>query len=124
MRPLVVALILLLVSFKGFSQSTNISTFFHNNRKKADLLFSQRAYRNALVIYQRMVDKDESALYAKQQIAECYVKLNDLFTAQTWYQALMKEPNVTDETKFKYAQVLYITQRYDEAIEIDRKSVV
>jgi outer membrane protein OmpA-like peptidoglycan-associated protein/tetratricopeptide (TPR) repeat protein len=107
-----------LVSIEGFGQSTNISTFFHSNQKKADLLFSQRAYRNALVIYQRMVDKDESALYAKQQIAECYVKLNDLFTAQTWYQALMKEPNVTDETKFKYAQVLYITQRYDEAIEI------
>src|SRR5882724_5181347 len=116
MRLLILVLILSVVSVESFGQSTNISTFFHNNRKKADLLFSQRAYRNALVIYQRMVDKDESTLYAKQQIAECYVKLNDLFTAQTWYQALMKEPDVSDETKYKYAQVLYITQRYDEAI--------
>src|SRR5437868_619824 len=100
MRATILILILFLLTLdQSFSQSTNIKTLLLDNKTKADHLFSQKAYRNALVLYQRMNDKNQSPLYAKQQIAECYVKLNDLFSAQIWYQALMKEPNVTDETK-------------------------
>ncbi len=116
--PILILILFSLTLEQSFSQSTNIKTLLLDNKTKADHLFSQKAYRNALVLYQRMNDKNQSSLYAKQQIAECYVKLNDLYSAQTWYQALMKEPNVTDETKFKYAQVLYVTQRYDEAVDV------
>src|SRR5258707_3494641 len=103
---------------ESFCQSTNISTFLYDNRKKADHLYAMRAYRNALPIYHRMVEKNQSALYAKERIADCYIKLNDLPSAERAYESLIKELDASAEAKYKYAQVLCTLKRYDEAIDV------
>jgi len=111
-------ILILLAALEGFGQSTNISTFLLGNRKKADQLYAMKAYRNALTVYQRMVEKNQSPLYAKQQIAECYLELNDIPKAETTLESIIKEPGIDDQTKYKYAQVLCVTKRYDEALEL------
>src|SRR5260221_8000851 len=118
MRALITILIFVTAIQTTFCQSTNISTFLYDNRKKSDHLFSMRAYRNALPIYHRMVEKNQSTLYAKEKIADCYLKLNDLSSAEIAYASLIKEPEVSAESKYKYAQVLCTSKRYDEAIDV------
>lgn len=107
-----------LAAFKGLSQSTNISTFLLDNRRKADQLYALKAYRNALTVYHRMTEKNQSALYAKQQIAECYLKLNDIPAAEKFLESIIKEPDIDEQIKYKYAQVLCVTKRYDEALDV------
>jgi len=107
-----------LAALNAWSQSTNISTFLFDNRKKADHLYAMKAYRNALPVYHRMVEKNQSPLYAKQQIADCYLKLNDIPAAEKTLESIIKEPEVDDQTKYKYAQVLCVTKRYDEALDV------
>ncbi|HTH56846.1 MAG TPA: OmpA family protein [Cyclobacteriaceae bacterium] len=114
----VLTTLIFLFALESFGQSTNISTFLLDNRKKADQLFALKAYRNALTVYQRMVEKNQSTLYAKQQIAECYLNLNDIPSAEKTLESIIKEPGIDDNTKYKYAQVLCVTKRYDEALDV------
>ncbi|MBI1769100.1 MAG: OmpA family protein [Bacteroidetes bacterium] len=122
-----ITILSIVAASESFCQSTNISTFLYDNRKKADHLYAMRAYRNALPIYHRMVEKKQSTLYAKERIADCYVKLNDLPSAEKAYELLIKEQDVSAESKYKYAQVLCTSNRYDDAIDalnsIDKKKV-
>lgn len=114
-----IAILCLSLSFgESFCQSTNISTFLLDNKRKADHLYALRAYRNALPIYHRMVEKNQSVTYAKEQIAECYLRLNDLPAAEQAFESLLKEPEVSAQSKLKYAQLLCVSKRYDEAIDM------
>lgn len=117
MKALIIILSLVAAS-ESFCQSTNVSTFLYDNRKKADHLYAMRAYRNALPIYHRMVEKNQSTLYAREKIADCYLKLNDLSSAEKAYESLIKEPEVSAESKYKYAQILCTSKRYEEAIDV------
>lgn len=73
------------------------------------------AWRNALELYKRMVEKDDASLHARQRIAECYVKLNDPVAAEQWYAPLVEEKDIPPAVKFEYAEVLCGTGRYFEA---------
>lgn len=99
----------------AFGQSTNILTLLHKNKTKADQFYDQMAWRNALELYKRIIEKDNSDLHARQRIAECYVKLNDLFSAEEWYAPLVNEKDVSPSVKFEYAEVLLATGRSFEA---------
>ena len=127
MKKLFLYLLFSTIATAVFCQSTNISTFFLNNKKKADYYYSQKAYRNALEIYLHISDRGIEHAYAKQQVADCYLKLNDPLSAERWYKSLMKEPDVPPGVKYKYAQTLCMNKKYPEALEvlmrIDKKSV-
>jgi len=38
--------------------------------------------------------------------------------AEKAYESLIKEPEVSAESKYKYAQILCTSKRYDEAIDV------
>ena len=67
------------------AQSTNISTFFHKNAKKADHYFDDFAYRNALELYLHQFEKDSGDYHVRERIAMCYAKLHDPQSAEKWY---------------------------------------
>jgi outer membrane protein OmpA-like peptidoglycan-associated protein len=100
------------------SQSTNISTFFLGSEKKADELYSTKAYRNALEIYLRIAEKDGANVYAKKQIADCYLRLNDPVSAEFWYKSLATDPDIDPKIKVKLAEVLCMNKKYTEALKV------
>lgn len=100
----------------AFSQSTNISTLFMSNMSKADHLYSTKAYRNALEVYLRVAEKDGANDYAKKQIADCYLELNDPKSAEFWLQPLADAADGDPQVKLKYAQVLCMNRKYTEAL--------
>jgi outer membrane protein OmpA-like peptidoglycan-associated protein len=97
------------------AQSTNISTAFMGNIKKADHYFNRYAYRNALTLYQYAYDKDPSNVYIQEQIAECYFKINNPVEAEQWYRRIIDKPNLHHETKFEFAEVLSLNGKYEES---------
>lgn len=99
----------------SFCQSTNISTFFKNNADKGDYFFEHFAYRNALEIYLQRFNRDPHDYHVRERIAICYVKLQDPASAELWYRALAREPEMHAETMFRFAEVLSVNGKYDES---------
>lgn len=97
------------------AQSTNVFTLLHKAQKKADLFYDQMAWRNALVLYLRITEKDPADLHARQRIAECYDKLNDPASSKLWYTTLLEEPGVSSSVNYEYAEVLCENGEYEEA---------
>lgn len=105
----------LLFALQCIGQSTNISTFFRNNEEKGDYFFDRFAYRNALGIYQQRFNHDPDNYRVRERIAICYTKLHDPASAELWYRALSREPELQPETMFRYAEVLSMNGKYDES---------
>lgn len=102
-----------LLPILAFSQSTNISTAFHGNVKKADVYFNQFAYRNALTLYQHALDRDPNSVYIRERIAMCYFKLHDPASAEFWYESIIKEENIHANAKFEFAEALSMNGKYE-----------
>jgi outer membrane protein OmpA-like peptidoglycan-associated protein len=107
-----------LISSQGLSQSTNISTILLPAKTKADNFHFKKAYRNALEIYLRIADKNGGDTYIKQQIADCYLHLNNPVSAEMWYEAAVKDPDVIHAVRLKYALTLCMNKKYGEALKI------
>ena len=113
MRRLTFIAFLLTLSVDAFSQSTNVSTFFYSNVKKADHFYDHFAYRNALEIYLHVNEKDKNNIYVRERIADCYFKLHDPITSEMWFDELVRDENLKPELKLEYARVLSMNGRYD-----------
>ncbi len=96
-------------------QSSNISTFFTSNFKKAETLYNQLAYRNALQLYLHVAEKDPSNDVAKQRVADCYFRLGNILEAEKWYALLANSPTLDPKYKYQYAQILSIEAKYAES---------
>lgn len=108
-------LIIFFIPFFIRAQSTNISTLFQSNFKKAETLHSQFAYRNALQLYLYVAEKDTSNFVARQRIADCYFRLGNNDEAEKWYAHLAKVPGLDPKYKYQYAQILSIQGKYTDA---------
>lgn len=106
---------LLFLPLISYSQSTNISTAFHGNVKKADVYFNHYAYRNALNLYLHAYDKDPDNIYIADQIAECYFKLHDPVNTELWFAKIIDKPGLHPEAKFEYAEALSMNGKYKES---------
>lgn len=107
--------LLFFISFGSYGQSSNISSIFVGNFRKAEALFNQNAYRNALQLYLHVVDKDPGNLAARQRIADCYFRLGNAEEAEKWYGALAKQDGGDARNKYQYAQILSLRGNYAEA---------
>jgi outer membrane protein OmpA-like peptidoglycan-associated protein len=116
MKSICLLPVLLILFLNSFSQSTNISTFFHKNVKKADHFFEHYAYRNALEIYLHQFERDSADYHVRERIAMCYFKLHDPVRAELWYKALAQEPDIHPAAKFEYAEALSMNGKYDESL--------
>ena len=115
MKRLFLLLIWFACSTSLLGQSTNISTLFLSNFKKAELLYNQFAYRNALQLYLYVNEKDTSNLKARQRIADCYFRLGNIDEAEKWYRALAEKSDSDPQYKYQYAQVLSIQGKYADS---------
>ena len=58
------------------AQNNVFNTLFVSDQKKADQLYQELSYRNALELYQRILRKKPENREAQYKAAQCYLKLN------------------------------------------------
>src|SRR5689334_19869823 len=99
---------IILISFLPLltaGQSTNVFSFFGKNFAKAEVLYEQLAYRNALPLYLSAVEKDSTNTAAWQRIADCHFKLGEMAEAEKWYAKLAATPSPDPMQLYQYAQI-------------------
>jgi outer membrane protein OmpA-like peptidoglycan-associated protein/tetratricopeptide (TPR) repeat protein len=121
MKNLLIFLAIVLIACHSVTgQSSNISTLFQSNLRKADNYFSKLQYQNAVEFYKRVLEKDSSHFRSKLRLAESYMILKDPDSSAIWYDKIMSSVNdpskVDPDHYYNYAQVLSSIERYEEAL--------
>ena len=80
---------------------------------KADKLFADYKYAQAIEIYKPIADKGN--IRAVRKIAECYRKLNDYANAEKYFAIVVADKNVVPKAYLYYGQVLMTNEKYDDA---------
>ncbi|MGB8376292.1 MAG: OmpA family protein [Salegentibacter sp.] len=106
MRNLYSTLLIVLISVTAFGQSAQV--------KKANKLFTQRAYIDAADAYENVVDKDKEVL---QNLGDAYYFTNQMDKAAETYRLvfLRNEGNVAPEYQFRFANALRAVGQNDDA---------
>jgi outer membrane protein OmpA-like peptidoglycan-associated protein len=112
----IILTILVLSALKLYGQSTNITTLFVSDFKKAEDFYKVLAYRNALELYLHYEEKHPDNRLTLERIADCYARLNNHSEAVSWYAKLVVDPNVKPVFHYKYAEMLSMIGEYDKAL--------
>lgn len=108
---------LLVLTLQAPGQSTNVSGLFSSNFSKAERLFLQQGYRNAIDLYRLALDKDPRNRIAKARVADCYYRMGQFEEANRWYKELVRQGQPSSEEFYHLGQVLCALERYDSAKE-------
>ena len=80
---------------------------------KADKLFADYKYAQAIELYKPIADKGN--IRAVRKIAECYRKINDYDNAEKYYAIVVADKNAVPKSFLYYGQMLMTNEKYDEA---------
>lgn len=80
---------------------------------KADKLFADYKYAQAIELYKPIADKGN--IRAVRKIAECYRKINDYDNAEKYYAIVVADKNAIPKSYLYYGQMLMTNEKYDEA---------
>ncbi len=78
----------------------------NKDTKKADKLFQNLAYTDAVKQYTKLVEKGKAGTYVYTQLAKGYTILNDTKQAESFYKRAAKGKKVDPEVIYGYAQTL------------------
>ncbi len=109
MKKLYSSILIILISFSGFAQTSEI--------KKGDRFFAQKAYMDAADAYEKVSNKNQEVL---QNLGDSYFYTNQMENAAEVYQVLFlrHEAEVADPGyRFRYSHALMGANRTDEADE-------
>lgn len=82
--------------------------------KKAEKLYKDLAYFEAIPVYERYLKKHDSTR-AMVQLADCYRLTSKYDKAEEWYNKAVLKGETTSETKLRLAQMLQVNGKYEEA---------
>jgi outer membrane protein OmpA-like peptidoglycan-associated protein len=93
------------------------------NLKKADKLYDNLLYEDAIVEYKKAIKEDEDNPKAIVRLAHCYRMLKNSMEAERWYAAAvqLREPQPTNY--LYYSECLIISGKYPEATKWIKKYV-
>ncbi|MDR9457663.1 MAG: OmpA family protein [Salegentibacter sp.] len=86
-------------------------------QKKADRLYNDLAYFEAVEVYKELIENDYNTVDNKQKLADSYLQLRSPENAVFYYEDIINEPDISPEYYYKYAQALRGVKRYDESRE-------
>ncbi|UMY66268.1 MULTISPECIES: OmpA family protein [unclassified Flavobacterium] len=86
----------------------------NRDTETADKLFRRLEYVDAAKEYESLVEKKKGSSYVYKQLAEAYYNMFNPKEAAKWYARIINEPQDA-ETYFKYAQMLKMNGKYEEA---------
>lgn len=102
LSKLLITFALLLITFSSFAQMD-----------KADKLFEDYKYAQAIELYKPIADKGN--IRAVRKIAECYRKINDYDNAEKYYAIVVADKNAVPKSFLYYGQMLMTNEKYDDA---------
>lgn len=86
-----------------------------SHQERADKLFYEYQYANAIPIYLKLVNAKRPELVDLEHLAACYFKINDYKNAELWYAKVLEQPESAPENYLRYAEVLKANSNYTEA---------
>ncbi len=105
---------LILLLFIGNSFAVSAQT---SKQKKADRLYNDLAYFEAVEVYKDLIENEYNTNYNSLKLGDSYMKLRSPENAVFYYGDAINSENVKPEYYFKYAQALRGVKRYDESRE-------
>ncbi|MFA9388595.1 MAG: OmpA family protein [Prolixibacteraceae bacterium] len=102
-------LLLLIISFSVQLKAQNIAL------SKADRLYQLYAYSEAVVSYEKLLEKNPDNDYLIQQIAFCYVKMGRFKDALPYYEKHITSKRSRFEDQFQYGMLLLTDQQFANA---------
>jgi outer membrane protein OmpA-like peptidoglycan-associated protein len=110
MKKIIILFILSTISFGVFADKG-----IDGEIKKANELFDNLAYSEAVKLFLDIENKGFGSLETKLKIAECYRLQKDYVRAEEWYEKFAKTGMVKNEYIFNYAEILRNNGKYEEA---------
>ena len=86
-------------------------------QRKADRLYEDFAYTKAIDVYKDLLDQDYNTAYNQLRLADSYYELRDPENAVKYYAEAVKQPGVSPEVYYRYAQTLRGVREYDKSRE-------
>ena len=83
--------------------------------RKANKLYNQYDYAQAIIYYKKSAIADSNNVFIKQRLAECYLKTADAENASLWYRQFVNLSSATSADKLNFAQSLLEMGNADEA---------
>ncbi len=93
------------------------------NLKKADKLYDNLLYEDAIVEYKKAVKEDEDNPKAIVRLAHCYRMLKNSMEAERWYAAAVQLREPQPANYVYYSEFLIINGKYPEATKWIKKYV-
>lgn len=87
-------------------------------RERANQLYASYEYAKAAPIYLKLTKNKKPKLSDMEHLADCYLKMNDYETSESWYARIIRNPKSTVENLINYGEVLKANARYAEAKEV------
>jgi outer membrane protein OmpA-like peptidoglycan-associated protein len=84
---------------------------------RADSKFEKEFYTDAINIYLKIAQANDSNLHVITRLADSYRMVNDFQNAEKWYAHAVGFVDVDPNNYFYYAEMLKINQKYDEALD-------
>ena len=90
----------------------------YGKQKKADKLYSNLAYTEAVDVYKELIENDYNLKQNRLKLADTYMKLRSPENAVFYYEDILKDStDISPEYYYEYAQALRGAKRYDESRE-------
>jgi outer membrane protein OmpA-like peptidoglycan-associated protein len=90
----------------------------YGKQKKADKLYSNLAYTEAVDVYKELIENDYNLKENRLKLADTYMKLRSPENAVFYYEDILKDStDISAEYYYEYAQALRGAKRYDESRE-------
>ncbi|MEO9474464.1 MAG: OmpA family protein [Cyclobacteriaceae bacterium] len=113
---LILTVALIFVIQLGFAQTSGLSDNLADKVKKADNLFNEYRYQEAVELYIALYNKDTTQYALALKAADCYRLVNDYRDAEKWYAlGIETSEEIDPDYLLHYAQSLTNNEHYDEA---------
>ena len=85
--------------------------------KAANEVFEQFKYKEAIVLYKEVLEKDKQNIVAAEKLADCYRLIGNAKSAENAYKKAIKLNPKNDILKFYYGKALMSNEKYEEALK-------
>jgi tetratricopeptide (TPR) repeat protein len=104
-----------LLVFLLLAAALPVSAQFRSEMRTANKEYELNAYNLAIESYKKALARRPNNVEALSRIADSYRMLNQMQTAHSYYQQVVRERKVEAKTLLEHAHVLKALGRYDEA---------
>lgn len=109
-------IIIVLIAFASFSSVFAQEQF--NLRDRAKKFLNEYQYFQAAKLFQKLVDIKSPKVEDMEDLADCYVKIQDFEAAETWYARVVAAKGSKPENLIKYGESLKSNLKYAEAKKV------